>query len=654
MKKYLYTLILTVFCQASIFCQEDPVLFKINSTIVKVSEFSYIYEKNNRENADYSLKSLEEYLGLYVNFKLKVQKAKDLNYHLSESYKEELSGYRKQLINNYLLDREVVDVLAKEQLERSKTDLHIAHILLELSPYGSDEELAVKLDEIKGIRQTILDGLSFEEAAAKYSEDLSSAKIGGDISYISGGLPEGFEELEDAVFQLDQGEISQPVRSPMGVHLLKLLDKRPARGNIELAHILIRDIKNGIPLAAIDVKLESIKSELEAGRLSFGQAAMQYSDDIQTNQREGYLGFVGISQYERVFEDAAFGLLRDGEISKPIKSSIGWHLIKRISKASSPSMDGLKEKIKSTSLKSKKYNDLRAKLLEEIKSTAGFKETLVILKDFKNNLDSSFYDYDWNPKNYPEVELFSLGAQKHYINDFIEFAKSASRTRLRAKGIKSLEGTVDELYVQFVEAKTINYAENSLESRYPDFKNLMREYEEGILLFEITKNEVWDKASLDTAGLKNYFQSNIDNYRWEDRAQLITYNIRSTDPNMIGDILTTIKTSSHENLLSKYNKEQEIVIYRTDTYERSNEILRGMPFKSGVTSSPKFNQELGVTTISKIIEIIPATPKSLKEAKGYVISDFQDQLEKDWIKTLNAEYKIEIDKNVLSSLIRRK
>jgi peptidyl-prolyl cis-trans isomerase SurA len=217
-----------------------------------------------------------------------------------------------------------------------------------------------------------------------------------------------------------------------------------------------------------------------------------------------------------------------------------------------------------------------------------------------------------------------------------------------------IKNIVTALFENFAEDKAITYVEERLEDRYEDFKNLLREYEEGILLFEITKDEVWDKASQDTVGLKNYYNQHKNKYVWEPRAVVTNYTLRTAIEGLVNDIISTAKNSSPEEVVAKYNLEdKELVIYESATLERSSEAVRGLAFTVGTISTPKINNGLKVTTFNKIEETIPASKKSLKESKGYVISDYQDELERTWITSLKNKYKVDINKKVFKSLIAK-
>ncbi len=650
-------LLLAVLClrSTSIVAQNDEgnVLFDINGVPVHLSEFQYIYEKNNRDNADYSKASVDEYLDLYINFKLKVRKAKDLGYAKTEAYKEELAGYRKQLADSYVIDKEVIERIANETLARKQYDVAVHHILITSPPNSHKDRVSVAKMKIAEIRKEIIDGLSFEEAAARYSHDRNSAKIGGDIGYMTASLPDAFIELEDAIYTLPKGELSQPLKTDLGYHIVKVVDKRAARGTMEAAHILLRkSSSNGFPIAGMRERAAVLKKEILDGKISFEDAAVNKSEDKTSSSKGGYLGFFGIGQFEASFEDVAFSMDADGTISDPVETSIGWHIIKRISKRPGAEKSAIKESVRSQMQQGKRFDRTRDVVVKELQKEANFKERREFIELFSDSIDNTFFDYSWQAPDFSNINLFSYDGKQYGLKDFAKFAKTNSKTRLRAKGNKELSELVFELYDDFVAEEAIIYAESHLEERYLDFKNLMREYEEGILLFEITKNEVWDKAASDSLGIAKYYARHSGDYNWTKRVRLTNYSVRNNDPNEIHKYFSAAKELNPKQMLDKFNSEKELVMYTQDVLGLEAEPLRGLPLEANVVSAPQINNSLKMTTFKKIEEILPAGPKTLKEAKGYVISDYQDELEKAWIKELKKEYKVNLKKKTLRSIIK--
>lgn len=632
--------------------QDDAILFTVNNSPVTVSEFKYIYEKNNRDNASYTKESLDEYLNLYINFKLKVQRAKDLGLHNNEVYKNELQGYRKQLADSYVIDREVIDQMVKELYERKKYDIQLSHLLISLKRKATPQEEEEALAKVEMVKKAISEGIGWETAVKQYSEDQGSKVNMGDIGYITAPLPNGYVELENAAYTTKVGAIEGPVRTDLGYHFIMITDKRPARGKMEAQHILIRNKQRGMPVYDAQSRIDTIYSILKRDVSKFDAMAKSLSEDKQSAKNDGYLGVFGISQYEKSFEDAAFAIAKDGEISPPVMTSVGWHIIKRKARKSPETMEQLKAMVKGQMNTGERFDLRKAQVVESIKAEAQFTEFPSVLQEFIDSLDQSFFDYNWVPKDYPPKTLLTLGSKDFSLIDFAQYGKISSKTRMKATDT-NISNLVQRLYNNFVQDKAIEYVEERLEDRYVDFRNLLREYEEGILLFEITKAEVWDKASQDTAGLKKFYEEHRDNYVWEPRAVVTTYSLRTDDTAEIKAVIESAKNMSPEELSALYNKDRELITYESQTVERSSELVRGLSFSKGYMSTPKINKGLRVTTFMKIEETYPAAKKSLGESRGYVISDYQDVLEKAWIDQLKKAYEVNINKKVLKNLIAK-
>ncbi len=632
---------------------DEAVLFSVNETPVSVSEFSYIYEKNNRDNASYTKESLEEYLDLYINFKLKVERARELGLHESDSYKAELEGYRKQLADSYVIDREVIDKMVDKIYERKKQDVEVQHVLVSIKRKASDQDETAAYDRIQAVASELQSGKSFEEVVKLYSDDKNSKDNGGNIGYITAALPDGYVELEDAAYDNEVGEISEIIRTDLGYHIIKVANKRPARGRMEAQHLLVRKKKNGRVVPNAKAAIDTMYAVIKANPLKFDGMAKTLSQDKKTAKDNGYLGFFGISEYEKSFEDAAFALANDGDISEPVETSVGYHIIKRKSKKKPETKDQIKSMVKSKLNIGERFDLQKKEVVESILTEAGYRLDEKALQTFKDSLNHTLFEYNWKPVTYPDQSLMTIGSDKYSINDFAHYSKISTKTRLRPRD-KNIDKLVETLYENFKQDKAIEHVEGMLEEKYVDFKNLLREYQEGILLFEITKNEVWDKATQDTTGLKNYFNANREKYIWEPRADITSYSIRATKEDLIDQITTDAQTMSPAELTTKYNiGGKELILYTEQKVERSNELARGLSFTEGTVSTPQINKGLQVTTFNKIEATYPAAKKTIKESRGYVISDYQDQLEKQWIESLRERYDIDINKKVLKKLIAK-
>lgn len=652
--RFLAVLTLLSFLTSQSFGQQaDPILFSVEGNPVHVSEFDYIYNKNNGNKADYSEKNLKEYLDLYINFKLKVQKARDLRLDTLPTLKSELEGYRKQLSKNYLVDKEVSENLIREVFERQKTDKRIAHILFALPPDAPEQQTVETKKRATIIYQDLLKGSDFTSMAKSVSDDKSSAPNGGDIGFYTSMFPEGFYDLENAMYNLNVGEISKPVRTKVGVHIIKILEERPARGEINVGQVLIRTRRKGQPVVGAKEKAFKIYEDILAGTISFEEAARKFSDDRKTSVNGGKLGFFGINVYDKAFEDVAFGLENNGDISAPVETKIGWHIIKRIEKRDLNDFNKSKGRLSSKVSKAPRFDIAKRSFIEKIKIESDFTDDEAILTDLNNNIGSDFYTYKWQVPAIEDKLLFSFdNGLSANVSEFLKYCKKNSRIRLRYDKNKPTQEAISQLYNSFVDDYVLRYEESRLEEKYPEFKALMREYSEGIILFEATKRNVWDVASSDSVGLKKYFDQFKDNYFWKERAEVANYVINTLDQKIVDKIYKHSKKNSPEKTVSKFTRDDLKIDLTTNVYENGSKAMLGLRWKKNERSELEFNERRKHCTFRKIVRILPETQKSFEEARGYILADYQDKLEHNWVEKLKTEYSIEVNENVFQSLIK--
>ena len=631
---------------------KDPVLFSVDGVSVLQSEFDYIYAKTNGDKATYDKASLEEYLDLYVKFKLKVRRAKEMQLDTIPSLQQELEGYRRQLADSYLIDREVTDRLIKEAYERRQQDVDISHIQISIPANSPDTSQAYQ--KIMAAKAALDGGESFEAVAKRMSNDQSAQRNGGRIGYVTALFPNGFYQLENAAYTYPAGEtVHGPVRTKAGYHLLKVHGKRPARGEMEVAHILLRakpDLKN----PTLSARADSIYQALQGGA-EFGKLAAIYSQDRTTKDKDGYLGFFGINRYERSFEDAAFSLTKDGQVSKPTQTQAGYHLIKRISKKEQEPYRLAEARLEAQIKKDRRYDEAKAAMIQRIKDTGRFAEFNSPLKVFRDTVGDEFLTYKWKAPKPSDENLLAFGTNFIVtMGDFTDYLSRGSRKRIRMGRGTKLKDAVDQLYAEFVNEKALEFEEQQLETKYPAFKALMREYEEGILLFEATKLAVWDKAGQDTIGLQRFYNDNKSKYNWDERADVTRYRIQPEARKQLANIRNYARNHTPQEVLDKFNGDDARVIsYERKTYERGrNSAIDALEWKPGTLSLSEKGKRDDSMAFYKIEAVLPPAPKDLDEARGYVVADYQDFLEKAWVENLRKSYEVEINEKVLKRMVR--
>lgn len=635
--------------------QTDATLFTVGNDEVKVSEFKYIYEKNNGSKADYSSKSLNEYLNLYENFKLKVKKAKELGLNTDEKLKTELDGYRKQLSASYLTDREIVEKLVKEAYQRSKKDVHISHILFSVKAGADAATDKTALDQANALKGQ-LTAANFGEMAKQKSNDPSAAKNSGDVGFFTVfQLPYA---LETAIYNAKDGEILGPIRTSFGYHLVLVHGSRAARGQVQAAHILLRtkagdDAKNKAAAATI----QTVYKELQGGS-AWNDLVTKYSEDNGTKSKEGVIGWFGINKYDAAFENAAFGLLRDGDYTQPFESSAGWHIVKRTKRLENPTYEESKTELSAKVKKDERFGQVQTALVERIKKDNNFKIYEDGRSAFLKTLTGDFMTYKWKKgTDYENLNMFSVGDRMVSLKEFAEFAERnpVQRTQTPPGAVSPLDpiaAALDRSINEMTTKIAMEYEEKSLDAKYPDYRALMREYEEGILLFEATKKLVWDKASSDEDGLKAFYDKNTNKYKWPERYKITTYTIKSTDEKVIAGIRKAAKKKNGTTVGKLFNEKEAVVAFEEGTFEKTkNPALAKLKGKKGEMSEAVSKD--GTTTFIKVEAIVPSGSKTLAEARGYVVADYQDFLEKEWVKELRTAYPVKLNDATFNALIKK-
>ncbi len=643
--KYLFILLILL-CQLYANGQQK-VLFEVEGEPVYLDEFLYIYEKTSRDQADFSRESVEEYLDLYIKFKLKVHKAKEMRLDTITSLQNELAGYRKQLANSYLSDREVIESLAREAYERMQQDVDFSHILLKVSPAANEETDEKVYQRAVAILDRLRGGENFEKVALEVSEDGTVKKNEGRIGYVTAMLPDGFYELETAIYNLPLNTNSRPIRSKLGYHIVRVNNRRDARGEMEVSQILVRSGKDKNSKQKIDEIYEQLKSGAD-----FAEMAKSYSEDKATASKGGYLGFFGINKYESVFENTAFRLKEDGDFSRPIRTSIGWHIIKRHSIKPKLTFEEMQRSLETKLRQDERFKIAERAMLEKIKEENGFQQADWNERLFLDEIGDNFLTYQWKaPANYTDQTLANLGSTTLTASDFIDYLASNTANRLRINRTTNGDEALNALYNEFLNDAIVKYEESRLEEKFPEFKALMREYSEGILLFEATKMKVWDRASEDTVGLKAFYRSHDDQYMWPPRALEETITIYDKDISMVTKVVSKLANKPAQKVMRKFNKKRQLISVDSKKVTKE-ELDPDLEWKKYDMTPPQYSEESQATKLKRIGDLLPAEKKTLDEARGYVIADYQDHLEKEWVADLKDQYKVVVYKDVVESIIK--
>jgi peptidyl-prolyl cis-trans isomerase SurA len=625
-------------------------LFTYGPNKVTKEEFLKVYQKNNaQKKPDFSAASVNEYLELYSLFRMKVKEAEYIKLDTTEAVKNELANYKNQLARTYLSDKEVSKELVKQAYERMKEEVKVAHILVAVRP---NEDTVKAYQKIDSIYKAVTSGKAdFAQMAQLYSDDKSSGAKGGDIGYIS--ALQVVYPFENAAYNTAAGKVSAPFKTQFGFHILKVADRRKSSGQVQVAQIMISSPASRGAEAKADArkKIEGIKAELKAGA-SFEELAKKHSEDKFSKDKGGVMEPFGVGKLMPEFEAAAFALKNPGDLSEPIETEYGVHLIQLIKKLPLQPFDSLKE-----SLTRRVDNDSRATLAKEayqekVKKQFGFvaypanfdKVVAAIPNDSLKEKGFRAEDY----KSYTEP-VFEVKGKKYTQYDFMTYAGNLTQGRLMG----NKETAMRDLYQMYQTNTLNNLQQEELERSNEEFKNLIGEYRDGILLFDLMDKNVWSKASRDTVGLEAFYNSNKDKYKWQPGFEGTVYQSGSeADLERLKAELNAGKDAT-ETLAKLAEGEQGVRIsQQAGRYEFERFPVDKSYFAEGKASNVYRNDDgtYAMAFASKIY----AQPvhKTLDEARGFVVADYQDYLEKTWNQELKAKYPLKIEQKVLSSIVK--
>jgi peptidyl-prolyl cis-trans isomerase SurA len=648
MKKIQFVLIfvLTVLFAGA---QKEKAILTIDDNPVSKSDFEYVFKKNN-EDENITKQDLDEYMELFINYKLKVKEAEELGMDTAASFVKELNGYRNQLAAPYLIDKQVKEELIIEAYDRMKIELGASHILIKVDFDALPEDSLAAYQEALNIRNQILEGANFEKTARLLSSDPSVKTNSGDLGYFT--VFQMVYPFETAAYNTAVGDISMPVRTRFGYHLIKVTDRRPARGEVRVAHILIMSNDKMKPEQRDNAKMKiyEIYGKLENGE-DFEILARQFSDDKGSAQKGGELPMFGPGKMIAEFEEVSFDLNEVGEISEPFTTQYGWHIVMLLEHREIGTFEELEPTIEKKLKRDSRGKLSKSAFIEARKKEYDFKEYPENLKPFSDWVDSSIFNGNWkiNPDWKTGKTLFSIAKTKYKQSDFLTYLHERM-PRIKSKGIKnpSIQSFIDMQYKSFENSSVMNYEKSHLEEKYPEFKALMNEYHDGILLFELSDKKLWSRATTDTLGLMEFYEVHKNEYMWQERAEASVY--KSIDKKTAKQVQDWVKTGiENDSILAMINIDSQLnLVIEEGVFSREdNAVLNNLVWTVGVSEISESNGQYVFTNITALRS---PEPKSLNENKGVMISEYQKYLEAEWIAELRAKYFYVVNKEVLYSI----
>lgn len=586
--------------------KKDPVIVNLGEREVYVSEFKYVYEKSvNNKDSLYERQSVQDYLDLFINFKLKVTEAQNLGVDTSRAFNQELATYEQVLAKPYLADQSALDQLLQEAYTRLKQDVKVQHILLNVPQDAPPQDTLVAYKKMQEIRKQALSGEDFTTLVQNHSQDPSAASNQGIIGYFS--ALQMVYPFENAAYNVPIGEISDIVRTRFGYHLIRVMDRRPSMGTIQVAHIMVQVPQNADDetLQQARGRIDAVYTELENGA-DWDQTCAEYSDDASSMSKGGVLPEFKVGQVIPIFEETVANLDRPQQYSEPVRSPYGWHVIKLISRKPVASFAELRDNLKQDISKDSRYDKSQDILLNRLKTEYKFQENTSVLTEALGKSDARLLEADWSYNSTDALvnkTLFTLQYNNNNTNYMVkDFFDYIYLKQFKRPDAKEAQHAMLLYYPSFVKESLLDFERNNLVDKYAEYKSLVNEYREGMMLFQMMTDKVWQKAIQDTVGLKRFFAQNRNRYQWGQRAQAVIYEVRNQD------ILGQLKSLLLEN-----------------TYPVSDIQIENLYFEKDDNSL----SENSVASLRKLISALQADPSLSVEITGHADPSEQNSLAQD-------------------------
>lgn len=622
--------------------KSKEILFTINDKSYYTDEFERIYKKNLDLVKDDTQKDLNQYLELFIGYKLKVNKAYKLGLQNNAPYQNELKSYRAQLAKNYFNDTKITQELVEEGYNRLQKEIKVSHILILLDENATSEDTLKAYKKIDDTRKKALAGEDFENLASQFSEDPSAKDNKGDLGYFTAFRM--VYPFENAAYSTATGEISKIIRTRFGYHILKVNDVRENRGEITVAHIMILNPKPEEVEKDSKSTINDIYKKIQQGE-KFEDLAKQFSEDKSSSSKGGVLNRFGSGQLSsEEFESIAFSIKNVGDISMPFQSQFGWHIIKLIERHPIKTLDEMKSELETKIGKDDRSKKITASLNEKLRKKYTYKRDNNQFAALSKLVTNDFYESKWtqpeNAKDYTTT-LLTINTKKIEGKTFLDFIDKQQKSGLKTKSLSRL---IDELYNKFLDEQLTTYYDENLESDFPEFANVMDEYRDGLLLFDLMEKEIWDRAKTDTIGLKNFYDQHKMEHMWKKRVEITIAS--STKEDIIKKAKALLKKNTEPQAIKdKLNVNDTVnVMTNSGTFEEGSDALpKTIKYNLGVSDVFKEGEYYFVTNIKKII---PEGVKTLEECKGKIVNEYQQNLEKNWVDDLKKEFTVKTNTDV--------
>ncbi len=617
---------------------------KINNKPVHKSEFEYLYHKNNSQQLQ--PQSLDEYVDMFVNYKLKVADAEAAGLDTTASFRDEFNRFRFELAEPYLKETAVIDSLVEAAYKHFTDQRYVRHIMLPMAP--EPDIMKENSQRADSLRNALINGTAdWDASASKFSVDRGSANKGG----IMGWMPQGRYPyaFEDMVYQTQPGQISPVVNSGYGFHIIRVDSIKPNPGEVHAQHILkLTQNLDSAAAEAVAFQIDSLYKVVTQPGVDFADVAKRESQDPGSASKGGDLGWFGTGIMIKPFEDASFALA-DGEISKPIKTRYGYHIIKRLESRGVAPLEEMRPRIERQI-----QNDERAGIPLQAKTDR-------LIKQYNAKIDESAFkklekligaDYDSTDVaalSASNITIYKIGKTKVPVKDIMSMMPiTADTTTYNALR------TIRQVAQRSMQQRLVEAERDELLKTNAEYRNLVGEYRDGILLFARASELVWDRPSSDPEALEKYFAEHKSEYHW-DKPKFKGFIIMTKNDSTLNaarvytDSLTTAGTQLSPSEFVKNIRQhfgRDIKVERVIAGKGDNAITDFLAFGAPKPEDNPSGWNFYYTYSGKIIE----QPEEAADVRSQVTTDFQNMLEKQWIADLRAKYPVTIDQNVLKTV----
>jgi peptidyl-prolyl cis-trans isomerase SurA len=641
MKKWILFLVVTIIAKTN-FSQS---LISFGKYTISKEEFLKAYNKNKTAETDRE-KSIREYVELYTNFKMKVTNAKELKMDTISHLKTDNDNFRRQIEDNFLNDEKVFDKFMQLAFERSQTDLHVEHYFLPVSETATPQD-TLQQYQLINTYYSLLQKIAPAVTKTPGQDQIKKTDLGFVTVFT---LP---YQYEDIVYGLKPGETSKPYRSKKGWHLFKLLEQRKSIGKWKVAQILFTfpPAADNETQAAVKKMADSVYLQLKQGA-DFSMMARAYSEDKLTYLNGGEMPEFGTGKYDAAFESEVGKLLKDGAISAPFQTKFGYHIVKRISvtpMSTDKEDESLKFELKQKLLHDDRIKAAKEKFARDLAPKVGFKlnssinlaEVYRLADSVMNNIESN---EAINKTTISKKVVISFTKETVKGADWLSYVREYRSNTENNKGESS-----KELWEKYKLAATLDYYRKHLEDFSADFSNQLQEFKEGNLLFEIMEQKIWSKAAIDSAGAMQYYKAHKKEYLWGESADVLIMNCSTKE----------IATAAMAQL--KAGKSWRDIAQSNEGYIQADsgrfeltQINSVANLKTGDISPFTVNNDGSVGFLQYFRSYPSGGQRSFEDARGMIVNDYQEILEKNWIEQLKKKYPIKINEVLLKSIINDK